>query len=120
MIKTFKDLQVYELSYELALEIFTVSKKFPKEELYSLTNQIGRASRSVAANIAEGWAKRKYKNVFIRHLIDANGSCEEVKVWLDFSKDFGYLEQKNYNKLIAGYNKVGAMIFGLVKNWRDL
>lgn len=76
-IKTFTDLQVYRSAHQLAMEVFELSKLFPKEEKYSLTDQIRRASRSVAVNIAEGWGKRAYENLFKRHLIDAIGSLEE-------------------------------------------
>ena len=117
-IKTYKDLIVYQLSYDLAVEIFELTKKFPKEELYSLTNQIRRSSRSVPVNIGEGWAKRKYKNVFLRHLTDSNGSCEETKIWLDFSKDCNYLSIETHDEFINRYHKVGAMLNSLMKNWR--
>ena len=81
-IKTFRDLEVYELSRKLALKIFILSKKFPPEEKYSLTDQVRRSSRSIAANIAEAWGKRIYEDGFKRHLIDALGSLEETKSWL--------------------------------------
>ncbi|MEW6557152.1 MAG: four helix bundle protein [Elusimicrobiota bacterium] len=118
MIRTYKDLKVYTLSYELAMEIFEITKKFPKEETYSLTDQIRRSSRSIPANIVEGWAKRKYKDVFLRHLNDAVGSCEEVKVWLNFSKDCKYISNEIYENLTKKYNEVGAMLFALIKNWQ--
>lgn len=118
IIKTYKDLNVYLLSYKLAMEIFELTKKFPKEETYSLTGQIRRASRSVPANIGEGWAKRRYENVFLRHLVDANGSCEETKIWLDFSRDCKYINVKEHGKLTDKYNEVGAMLNSLMKNWR--
>lgn len=73
-IRSYKDLRVYQLSYSLAMELFWLTKKFPKEELYSLTDQLRRASRSMAVNIVEGWAKRHYENVFKRHLLDSIGS----------------------------------------------
>jgi len=117
-VKTYRDLNVYQLSYKLAMEIFELSKKFPKEEIYSLTNQIRRSSRSVPVNIGEGWAKRKYENVFIRHLVDANGSCEETKIWLDFAKDCKYISKEEHDNLMSRYNEVGAMLNSLMKNWQ--
>ena len=102
----------------LAMKLFELAKKFPKEETYSLTDQIRRASRSIAVNIAEGWAKRKYENVFMRHLIDSNGSCEEMKVWLDFAKDCAYLDTREYKDILERYNEVGAMLNSLIKNWQ--
>ncbi|MGB8225258.1 MAG: four helix bundle protein [Sedimentisphaerales bacterium] len=116
-IKTYRDLIVYQLSYKLAMEIFEITKKFPKEEIYSIVTQIRKSSRSVPANIAEGWAKRRYENVFIRHLNDSNGSCEETKVWLDFSKDCKYILIDVYTRLLNEYNRVGAMLNSLMDNW---
>ena len=86
-IKTFTDLDVYNLSHELAMEVFYLTQKLPPEEKYSLTDQVRRSSRSVAVNIAEGWGKRIYPANFKRHLADSNGSLEETKSWLLFSKD---------------------------------
>ena len=118
IIKTYRDLKVYKLSYKLAMEIFEISKNFPKEENYSLTTQIRNSSRSVPANIGEGWAKRKYVNVFIKQLNDSNGSCEETKIWLDFAKDCRFINQKTYYRLFKGYNEVGAMLNSLMNNWQ--
>ena len=84
-IRTVKDLKVYERAYSLAMEIFNTTRKFPREELHSLTDQILRSSRSVAVNIREGFAKRKYEQIFVRQLIDAKGSAEETRAWLDFA-----------------------------------
>ena len=78
-IKSVKDLKVYNLAFELAMEIFKLTLTFPKDEKYSLTDQIRRSSRSAAINIREGFAKRKYENVFIRHLNDSLGSSEETR-----------------------------------------
>jgi four helix bundle protein len=99
MIKELSDLEVFNLSYKFAMDIFKVSRTFPKEERYSLIDQIVRASRSISANIAEGWAKRIYTNDFKRHLIYALGSVEEVKIWLQFSKDCAYLKSQEYDSL---------------------
>ncbi|MFH1619280.1 MAG: four helix bundle protein [bacterium] len=118
MIKTYKDLKVYCKSYDLAMEIFELTRKFPKEEVYSLTDQIRRATRSIPTNIAEGWAKRKYKDVFIRHLVDSLGSCEEIKVWIDFAKDCGHINDPTHKELMTSYDEVGAMLFSLIKNWQ--
>jgi four helix bundle protein len=108
-VKTHRDLIVYQLSYKLAMEIFEITKSFPKDEIYSLVSQIRKSSRSVPANIAEGWAKRRYENVFLRHLNDANGSCEETKVWLDFSKDCKYTSEETCDKFANEYNRIGAI-----------
>ncbi|MBD3246283.1 MAG: four helix bundle protein [Candidatus Omnitrophica bacterium] len=119
IITTYKDLVVYQVSFLAAKQIFVVSKRFPKEETYSLTDQLRRSTRSIPVNIAEGWAKRKYKNVFIRHLNDANGSCEETKVWLDFARDCLYIAEEEHKSFLDQYNKIGAMLFSLMKRWQN-
>lgn len=116
-IKTVNDLEIYNTSYQLALEIFNITKSFPKEELYSLTDQIRRSSRSVPMNIREGYAKRKYQNVFIRHLIDSIGSSEETRGWLCFAKDFNYIPINKYDEIDKSYDKLNSMIYNLITNW---
>ena len=119
-IKSVKDLKVYNLAYQLAMEIFEISSKFPKEELYSLANQIRRSSRSVPINIREGFVKRHYKQVFVRHLIDALGSSEETRGWLDFFLDCNYIPKNKYTDLDNRYDEVNAMLFSLKKRWEEL
>jgi len=86
----FRDLKVYQLAYQLAMEVFNESKHFPPEEKYSLTDQIRRASRSVAANIAEGYRKKRYTRMFVSKMADADGEATETQVWLDSARDCGY------------------------------
>ena len=119
-IKSIKDLKVYNLAFELAMEIFKLTLSFPKEERYSLIDQIRRSSRSVAINIREGFAKRKYENVFIRHLNDSLGSSEETRGWLDFSIRCGYMNQRSHENLDNRYDEVNAMLFSLMNNWKTL
>ena len=87
----FRDLKVYQLAYQLAMEIFHESKSFPPEEKYSLTDQIRRSSLSVASNIAEGYRKKRYAKMFVSKMADADGQAAEIQVWLDFARDCGYL-----------------------------
>jgi len=101
------------------MEIFEITKKFPKEEIHSMIDQIRRSSRSVAINIREGFAKRKYENVLIRHLNDALGSCEETRGWLDFALDCKYISKEIQEKLDKKYNETSAMLYSLMKNWRN-
>jgi len=101
------------------MEVFGLTKKFPKEEQYALTNQIRNSSRSIPANIGEGWAKRRYQNVFKRHLMDAIGSCDETKIWLDFALDCKYLLKDEHKRLVENYNEVGKMLNGLYENWEN-
>lgn len=117
-IQTYKDLKVHQLSFALAMDVFWLSKKFPREELYSLTDQIRRSSRSITANIVEGWAKRQYENVFKKQLLDSIGSCDETKQWLDFALACEYLTQDEHNNLTQHYNELGRMLHSLCDNWK--
>ena len=118
MIKTILDLEVFKISYDFAMDIFFVSKAFPKEERYSLTDQVVRSSRSIAANIAEGWGKRIYENDFKRHLIYAMGSLEETKIWLIFARDCQYINQDSFLIFSTKCNEMGARIYKLFENWK--
>lgn len=116
MFRGHRDLKVFQLAYRLAMEIFHLTKHFPREEIYSLTDQIRRSSRSVPANIAEGFRKRRYPNMLICKLTDCDGEATETQVWLDFSLDCGYLSKQNYDRLTAGYEEVGRMLSGMIAN----
>lgn len=109
-----RDLRVYQVAYELAMEIFTESKAFPREERYSLTDQIRRSSRSVAANIAEAFRKRRYPNMFISKLTDADGEATETQVWLDVARDCGYLPTARRNEMTTRYEELGRMLGGMI------
>jgi len=109
-LKGHRDLKVYQLAYKLALEIFEVSKAFPKEEKYFLTDQIRRSSRSVAANIAEGFRKRQYPKMFVSKLADADGEATETQVWLDFARDSRYCSPEQNVALVKGYEEIGKML----------
>ncbi len=112
----FRDLKVFQLSYRLAMEIFYLSKNFPLEDRYSLTDQIRRSSRSVPANIAEGFRKRQYPKAFVNKLSDADGEPTETQVWLSFSKDCQYLNPDECQRLTEGYLEVGRMLGGMIAN----
>ncbi len=111
----YRDLKVYQLSYELALEIHEITELFPKEEKYSLTDQIRRSSRSVPATIAEAWKKRRYQKMFVAKIVDAAGEAGETEVWLDFSKDFGYLTEAKHSELTNRYDEVNRMLYGMIE-----
>jgi len=113
--KGYKDLKVYQLSYRLAIDIFEITKGFPKEEKYSLTDQIRRSSRSVPTNISEAWKKRIYPKMFVSKIVGAAGEAGETEVWLDFAKDTGYLVREKYNELASGYDEVNRMLYGMVE-----
>ena len=107
------DLEVYKLSFDVAMEIFQLSTQFPKEEQYSLTDQIRRASRSVSANIAEGWNKRKYPAAFINKLTDSAGEAGETQVWLQFAVKCGYLQPEQTRPLYNTYDESIAKLINM-------
>ena len=115
-IKTHNDLEVYKLSFESAMEIFKITKSFPKEERYSLTDQIRRSSRSVTSNIAEAFRKRRYKKAFISKLSDSEGEAAETQVWLDFSLRCKYIDNDIYDMLFDKYDHIIAMIVNMIRN----
>jgi len=118
VIKKCKDLEIYNLSFKLAMEVFEATKVFPTEERYSLVDQARRSSRSIPANIREGFAKRKYPDVFTRHLNDALGSSEETLTWLEFGYQCQYMSKNKYDEFTQQYQKIGAMIYKLMSNWQ--
>lgn len=111
----YRDLKVYQLAYQLALEIYEITKSFPKEEKYSLTDQIRRSSRSIPTNLAEAWKKRRYEKAFISKLIDCSGEAVETEVWIDFSKDFGYISVEMHTDLRDRYDEVNKMMYGMIE-----
>ena len=117
MKKGFKDLRVFQLSYQSAMEIFEVSKKFPRKETYSLTDQIRRSSRSVCVNLAEAYRKRRYSKHFVSKLTDVDAETSETTVWLDFARDCNYLDEKLYNDFTKKYEEIGKMIAGMIDNY---
>ena len=110
MLRGHKDLKVFQLAYQIAMRIFEESKRFPKEERYSLTDQIRRSSRSVAANIAESYRRRRYPAMFISRIVDADAEATETQVWLDFACDCGYLSETSRSELCRAYEEIGKML----------
>lgn len=110
-IRTHRDLEVYQLAFNAAMKIFEISKKFPKEETYSLTDQIRRSSRSVCGNIAEAFRKRRYPRAFVSKISDSEGESAETQVWLDFSINFKYITEEEYDELNETYeNIIGKLV----------
>ncbi len=112
----FKDLISFQKAYQLAMDIFHSSKTFPAEEKYSLTDQIRRSSRSVCANLGEAYRRRKYKAHFISKLTDCESENTETEVWLDFSKDCGYLPHEVYRDYFNRNAEVRKLIFHMINN----
>lgn len=111
-----QDLEVYRKAVEAAMRIFELSKGFPKEEIYSLTDQIRRSSRSVAANIAEAWRKRRYEAAFIAKLNDSEGEAAETQTWLEFSVRCQYLEKEIGRELFKEYEEIISMLVAMAAN----
>jgi|SRR5579863_10277717 len=118
-IKTYKDLNVFRESYQLALDISRASRMFPGHEQFEIGRQIRRAARSVPVNIVEGWAKRASAVEFKRFLQISIGSCEECKFWLEMSRDEGYLNPQKFDEFANRFNLVSAMLRSLWKNWQS-
>ena len=110
----FRGLRVYQLAFKLAMEIYRESKKFPREELYSLTDQIRRASRSVASNIGEGYRRKLYPKMFVSKMSDADGEGSETQVWIEFAYACGYISAELRLRWLEGYEEIGRMLGGMI------
>ncbi len=113
---SFKELIVHKKAHELAMEIFQISKKFPHEERYSLTDQVRRSSRSVTACIAEYWAKRIYEKAFVSKLTDSLGEEYETEEWIDYAFDCKYIDSVQRSTLLSGYDEVRKMLISMINN----
>ena len=113
---SYKDLLVYKKAFKLAMEILEISKRFPKEEKYSLTDQIRRCSRSVCANFAEAYRRRKYPAHFISKLTDSDAENAETEVWLDFACACKYISTEEHRVLISQKEEVGRLLGDIFKN----
>ena len=115
-LKSAKDLVVYQKAYQLAMAIFELSKKFPPAEVYALTGQIRRSSRSVCLNLREAWAKRRYEAHFVSKLTDCDGENSETDSALDFAKDCGYITTDQQRELTGICSEVGKMLGSMINN----
>jgi len=114
-IRSVRDLVVYRKAFVAAMEIFKVSKTFPKEELYSLTDQIRRSSRSVCTNLSESWRKRRYRAVFVNKLSDSGQEAAETQTWLEFSLACNYINKQVYERLFNEYEEIFAMLHSMTE-----
>lgn len=119
-IRRYTDLLIYRLAYKLALEVSKLTKTFPRDERFELGRQLRRSSRSIVANIVEGWAKRHSPAEFKRHLLIATGECAETGLWLQFSADEGAASIRDGMALQTQYSKLGLMIHRLWKSWKKI
>ena len=114
LIRSHVELEVYRKCFDAAMEIFQSSKAFPKEETYSLTDQIRRSFRSVCANLAEAWRKRRYEAAFISKLSDAEAEAAETQVWLEFAVKCDYLDRELARSLYESYERAIGTIVGMI------
>jgi len=117
-VESFAQLEVWQKAHVLVLEIYEITKEFPKDERFRLVDQLCRSAASVPANIAEGKGRNTRKE-YIQFLYNAHGSLEETKYHLILSRDLGYLSSECFNKLIEGYNEVGRMLNGLINSLKE-
>ena len=115
-IVSHRDLEVYQKAFQVSMQIFELSKVFPQEEKYSLTDQIRRSSRSVCTNLAEAWRKRRYEAAFISKLSDSEGEAAETQVWIEFAVHCGYMTRDDGNALYRAYEEVLATLFGMINH----
>ena len=115
-IRSHQDLEVYDLAFKNAMEIFNLTRSFPKEEKYSLTDQIRRSSRSVCANLAEAFRKRRYEGYFISKLSDCEMEAAETQVWIAFANQCGYLSKEKSEKLTQQYHFILGKLVNMARN----
>ena len=117
MIDTYKKMEIYRRSYNLALKLHEITRKYPEEERYDLVSQIRRCSKSIPTNIAEGYGRRS-KEEFKRFLKISLGSCNEMQVHLEFSKDLRYITGEEYKELSKGNDEIGRMLNATIQKWK--
>ena len=116
MVKSHRDLGIYQIAFEAAMKIFGLSKNFPVEERYSLTDQIRRSSRSVCANMAEAWRKRRYEAAFVAKLNDCEAESAETQTWIEFTVKCNYFDIETGRKLYGNYNQVLSGLVTMINN----
>jgi four helix bundle protein len=115
-IKHFRDLIVYQQAFDKANEIYEITKSYPKAEMFSMTDQIRRSSRSVCSNIAESWRKRRYKAMFISKLADSMMEASETQTWLEFSLKYQFVDKKTFDYLDTSYEDIIKMLNSMIMN----
>ena len=117
-MNSFRELKVYQRSYAMAVEIYKRVRSYPKEEMFGITSQMKRASTSIPLNIAEGYGKKENPNEFKRFLLMSIGSCDEMRVLIDLSKDLGFISETEHQRYENEYVEIGKMLMVLRRNWR--
>ncbi|MEH2144532.1 four helix bundle protein [Nostoc sp.] len=116
LVRKHQDLEIYKMAFDTAMQIFELSKKFPVEERYSLTDQIRRSSRSVCANLAEAWRKRRYEAAFVAKLNDCESEAAETQTWIEFSVKCGYLNVEIGRELYGTYNQILSGLVNMINH----
>ena len=116
LIQNHREMEVYQMAFDAAMQIFEATRRFPIEERYSLTDQIRRSSRSVCANFAEAWRKRRYKGAFLLKLSDAEAEAAETQTWLEFAVKCNYLEAEKARELYRHYDHILGKLVNLINN----
>ena len=119
LVMSFMQMAVYEKSFALAMEVFEITKSFPKEERYSLTDQVRRSSRSVCANLAEAYRRRRYPAHFLSKLGDCDSENSETQVWIEFAYQCSYINEMRYKALQAQSTEVGKLLGSMILNHKD-
>jgi four helix bundle protein len=118
MIKSYEDLEVFQKAYDISLELHKLSLRMPEIEQFSLAQQLRKSSKSICANLAEGFGKQSHsKQEFKRYLSICIGSADETKIWLKYAKDLEYINSKEYEELTQEYTNIAKMLSGLYKSW---
>jgi four helix bundle protein len=115
-IQKHTELELYKKAQNTAMEVFQASKAFPKEETYSLTDQVRRSSRSVCANIAEAWRKRRYEAAFVAKLSDAESEAAETQVWIEFAVKCGYMDRERAQAMYQTYEEILRMLVAMINS----
>jgi four helix bundle protein len=115
-IQSHEDLEVYQLAFATAMQIFQLSKRFPVEKRYSLTDQVRRSSRSICANLAEAWRKRRYRAAFLAKLSDSEAEAAETQTWIRFAVQCGYLDATKGEELVHSYNLILGKLVNIIRN----
>ena len=118
-IRNYKELRVYQAAMDAAMKIFELSKRFPTEEKYSLTDQMRRSSRSVCTNIGEAWRKRRYPAHFVSKMSDSEGEAEETRVWIEFAERCHYLTSDEAKELDGTYDRILSQLVNMIFNKDD-
>lgn len=116
IFRSHKELDVYQLAFKSSMEIYHLSKSFPKDEIFSLTSQIRRSSRSVSANIAEAFRKRRYEKAFVSKLSDSEAEAAETQVWLDYSLECRYISEAEHHKLYNEYDNILGKLVNMMNH----